>query len=284
MAEHPYLPFFPEKFFADTAHVPGDVAGYYVVLLAHAWARGGSLPDDDNQLRLMTRCHYNRWPQIRDMLRSFWFVGEDGRLHQKRLDREWKRAAAWCQNQGKDAPSGGGERGISRVSLSRRKGKKPNEINATPPESTRARALTHTHTQNSLSYDRENSEGAPAALSVRAHASPAAPSPNGESEPSPPMDDAARARIAAGFEKLAASIVNPDRLNQPAAGTVAELERSAAEEKLAQWAANPLPALSPNALASPRLGYVNGHHALPKALAAPIRKGRARRALPRGPA
>src|SRR4051794_23825416 len=141
---HPYLPFFPEKFFADTAHVPGDVAGYYVILLAHAWARGGSLPDDDVQLRLMTRCHHNRWPQIRAMLRSFWFIGDDGRLHQKRLDREWKRAETWRQNQGKASPSGRGERDTSRVSALQHKGIKPNENNATPPKPTRARALTHT--------------------------------------------------------------------------------------------------------------------------------------------
>jgi uncharacterized protein YdaU (DUF1376 family) len=210
---HPYLPFFPEKFFADTAHVPGDVAGYYVILLAHAWARGGSLPDDDDQLRLMTRCHHNRWPQIRAMLRSFWFIGDDGRLHQKRLDREWKRAETWRQNQGKASPSGRGERDTSRVSALQHKGIKPNDFNATPPKPTRARALTHTHTQNSLSYDRENSEGA-AALSVRAHASPR------QTENQPPRSDPATdARIAAGLASLAYEL----RANS---------ERESAQEKL----------------------------------------------------
>jgi len=84
------MPFFPNDFFADTAHVQGDVAAYYLVLLGHAWARGGSLPDDDDQLRLMARCPGRRWPQIRDALRTFWSVGEDGRLHQKRMDQEWQ--------------------------------------------------------------------------------------------------------------------------------------------------------------------------------------------------
>jgi len=268
------MPFFPQKFFADTAHVPGDVAAYYMVLLAHAWERGGSLPDDDDQLRLMTRCHHKRWPQIRTMVLSFWFVGDDGRLHQKRLDKEWGRAATWRQNQGRNASPDGGKRTLMRVSGRRHNGTKPNDINATPPKPTRARALTHTHTQNSLSYDRENSEGAPAPLSVRAHASPDAPSPNGNTEPSPLPDDAARARIAEGLANLARSLAGP--LPDPEVGTIAELERQAAAAKLAEWAANStLPTLSPAALATPRLAKVNGnHHALPKALPAPIRQKR----------
>src|SRR4051812_36483305 len=127
MAEYPYMPFFPRDFFGDTAHVPGDVAAYYVVLLAHAWQRGGSLPDNDDQLRLMTRCPPKRWPQICGILRSFWTVGADGRLHQKRLDQEW----AYVQKRLLKSKDG-----------RRQNGKKVNDSTRAP-----ARAFTHTHTQ-----------------------------------------------------------------------------------------------------------------------------------------
>lgn len=261
------MPFFAEKFFADTLHLPWDARAVYLELLAIAWNRGGSLPDDPNQLRLMIGCYSKAWGRIWREIVPFWTLAEDGRLHQKRLDKEWQRVLARHAQSANQKPTNGAKR-------KNPDGKKPNDY---------SRALareshTHTHTQNSLPYGRENSEGAPAALSVRAHASPDAPSPNGEAEHSPPVDDAARARIAEGLKKLAASITIPDRLNEPAAGTIAEIERQAAAEKLAQWAATPLPALSPTALASPRLGYVNGHHALPKARPSLGRKRRRHRA------
>src|SRR4051812_46255118 len=137
MAEHPYMPFFPEKFFADTAHVPGDIAAYYLVLLAHAWARGGSLPDDDDQLRLMTRCDPRRWCRISAKLRAFWFIGDDGRLHQKRLDKEWKRAETWRQNQRKTASSGNTNGNSVNRLVQHGRGIKPNDFNDAPPNPTR---------------------------------------------------------------------------------------------------------------------------------------------------
>src|SRR5438128_12377495 len=89
---HPVMPLFPQRFFGDTAEIPGDAAAYYLVLLAHAWMRGGSLPSDDDALRLLARCDVRRWGRIKHHVLAFWTVGEDGRLHQKRLDAEWERA------------------------------------------------------------------------------------------------------------------------------------------------------------------------------------------------
>src|SRR5215203_788505 len=258
------MPFFPQKFFADTAHVPGDVAAYYMVLLAHAWERGGSLPDDDDQLRLMTRCHHKRWPQIRTMVLSFWFVGDDGRLHQKRLDKEWGRAATWRQNQGRNASPDGGKRTLMRVSGRRHNGTKPNDINATPPKPTRARALTHTHTEKNSLVPSESSSLARAALCVRPHASPALRLiETTELSPPPPAPPPAeeltaeqRAKIAEGLARLAASISgvkNLDDLDEAARGTKAELETRKAEEKLNALAnaEKPVLALSPLAKTSP---------------------------------
>src|SRR6188768_405615 len=89
---HPCMTFWPEKFFADTAHIPGDAANAYLALIGHAWIRGGSLPDDDDALRLMARVEARRWGRIKHLILAFWHVGEDGRLHQKRIDQEWERA------------------------------------------------------------------------------------------------------------------------------------------------------------------------------------------------
>src|SRR3954470_19663927 len=89
---HPCLTWWPEKFFADTAHVTGEAAAFYMILLGHAWVRGGSLPNDPHQLRLMSRCDPRRWGHIWRQIEPFWTLGDDGRLHQKRLDEEWRKA------------------------------------------------------------------------------------------------------------------------------------------------------------------------------------------------
>jgi uncharacterized protein YdaU (DUF1376 family) len=110
VAEHPYMPFFPEKFFADTPTCRPGRARLYLVLLAHAWARGGSLPDDDDKLRLMTRCYSKPWGRVRREIAPFWAVGEDGRLHQKRLDKEWQRVVARHPRLASQIPTNGAKR------------------------------------------------------------------------------------------------------------------------------------------------------------------------------
>ena len=88
---HPCLPLWPEKFFADTADMTGDAAAHYLVLLAHAWVRGGSLPNDPDRIRLMLRLSKERWARLRRQILPRFTVGADGRLHQKRMDHEWSR-------------------------------------------------------------------------------------------------------------------------------------------------------------------------------------------------
>ena len=70
----------------------GQAAGIYLVLAGHAWVRGGSLPNDPDKLRLMTRLTKMQWASLRGEVMANWAVGEDGRLHQKRLDAEWALA------------------------------------------------------------------------------------------------------------------------------------------------------------------------------------------------
>ena len=73
--KHPCMTFWPEKFFADTAHIPGEAASFYLVLLGHAWVRGGSLPNDSDQLRLMARCSPKQWGHVWQRDRPFWTLG-----------------------------------------------------------------------------------------------------------------------------------------------------------------------------------------------------------------
>jgi uncharacterized protein YdaU (DUF1376 family) len=130
MAEHPYMPFFPEKFFADTLHLQWDARAVYLELLAIAWNRGGSLPNDDRQLRLMIGCNGQKWRALWQEIEPFWKLQEDGRWHQKRLDMEWQRSLEKTRNKWKGAS------------------KTPRNVSKKANDSTRApaRALPTTHT------------------------------------------------------------------------------------------------------------------------------------------
>jgi uncharacterized protein YdaU (DUF1376 family) len=184
---HPILPLFPEKFFADTADMTPDGAAYYLVLLAHAWVRGGSLPNDPDKLRLMLRLPKMRWARLRQQIMERWTLGEDGRLHQKRMDEEWQRRerhTAEVQNgvtEKREKP----RRNVHHVMAKK------------PMITTRARRPDPSPSLNSLPKGRESLEGA-ASLSVRSHASP-----RQTENQAPSPDPAAEARIAAGLASLA---------------------------------------------------------------------------------
>lgn len=262
---HPVLPLFPEKFFADTAHVSAEAAAFYMVLIAHAWTRGGSLPNNDVALRNMTRLSRHKWVVIRHEILPFWTVGEDGRLHQKRLDAEWKRAS-----EKHAAP----QRAMQKVaeqkhkSHTRHRAQKVNEIKDPQFCSARARDPTPTPTptekKNSLVPSESSSSLARAPLCVRPHATPAlrlvgsteaSPAPEDQS-PADELSTEQRAKIAEGLARLAASISgvkNLENLDDVLGGTKAELEHRKAEEKLIAIAdaEKPVLTLSPFAKASP---------------------------------
>ena len=264
---HPCLTWWPEKFFGDTAHVSPEAAAFYMVLLSHAWLRGGSLPNDDAMLRNMTRLSRQKWYAIRDEVMSFWHLAEDGCWHQKRLDVEWSRASekhVAVQRASHKVDELNGKK------PDRLRAQKANKNNGQQFSSARARDPTPTPTEKNSAFQAESSSLAPASLRVRSHASPALRLV-GNTEPSRPPDEvpvelpeitaayrpddkltpAERVRIADEIvAKLAAEIAR-DKLIEPRSGTFAELERKAAEEKLATLAADkPMLALSPTMRAS----------------------------------
>jgi uncharacterized protein YdaU (DUF1376 family) len=244
------LPFFPEKFFADAAHLSWEERGAYLILLSHAWVRGGSLPNDDRQLRLLVGCGIRKWHAMSAAVLSFWKLAEDGRWHQKRLDEEWQRANARLER----VPQSD-QTQLSRAasSMAKKRGfstrARPHDPTPTPTE------------KNSALIRAESSSLAPASLRVlKAHASPALrlvettePSPPPDSPP--PLTDERRDQIVA---ECLAALHNMDDLEEPASGTKAEIERQAAEEKLAALEAaaeKPILALSPTTRASRLIAY-----------------------------
>lgn len=82
------MPIFWADFFADTEHMSPDGAKAYLFLLGHAWLRGAALPNDDRILARLARVSNKSWVHIRAEILTFWTLGEDGFLRQKRLSKE----------------------------------------------------------------------------------------------------------------------------------------------------------------------------------------------------
>ena len=166
--KHPCMTLWPEKFLADTAGLTGEAAGVYLVLLMHAWVRGGSLPNAPSQLRLMARCHRNRWNLIWSQISPFWTLAEDGRLHQKRLDEEWERANRAHRGRNENIEKNPIRSALVSRSLEGSSNKKKhNETNGTSDFLARARDPTPTPTEkNSAPIGAESSSLAPASLRV----------------------------------------------------------------------------------------------------------------------
>ena len=276
--KHPCVTFWPEKFFADTSHVSPSAAAFYMVLLMQAWTRGGSLPNDHAVLRNMTRLNRQRWQEIRDEILPFWFVGEDGRLHQKRLDKEWQRAE---KRRPVEPMSDNGhslktlDKTPSRVSGKNAKNadtleaQNTNEINGDPiPPRTRARPLPLPRNSLSAEEQRETVSRAAqslsqpaAALSVGHAAQPAPntnPTPTNGAEPMP--DQAAIDRVTAAMARLKADLADknlaaferPTLEGPPAAqgATSEERDRNAAIAHLEKLKGQQLPPISPAAKAA----------------------------------
>jgi uncharacterized protein YdaU (DUF1376 family) len=67
--------------------------GAYFLLLMHYW-RKGPLPNDPELLANIAKMTPDAWSIAQAVLMQFFYVGEDGLLHQKRADREIEAAIA----------------------------------------------------------------------------------------------------------------------------------------------------------------------------------------------
>jgi uncharacterized protein YdaU (DUF1376 family) len=193
---HPCLTWWPEKFFGDTAHVSAEAAAFYMVLLSHAWLRGGSLPNDDAMLRNMTRLSRQKWQAIRREVMSFWYLAEDGCWHQKRLDVEWARASKNHVAVQRASHKVDEQMQKSNTKL---KAQKASKNNGQQFSSARAGDPTPTPTEKNSALQAESSSLATATLSVRAHASPSLRVITNTELPIPPDE---QARVAEGLARL----------------------------------------------------------------------------------
>lgn len=110
MSKLPSMPFFPADFFADTAHMTGEAAAVYLVLLGHAWLRGGSLPDDDRLWGRLARVSAQKWTTIKPEILPLWQLGPDGRVLQKRLTRDYEQVIKKLESNAKNGLKGNEKR------------------------------------------------------------------------------------------------------------------------------------------------------------------------------
>jgi uncharacterized protein YdaU (DUF1376 family) len=87
-----WMPLLVDKYLGDTTDLTTEQHGAYLLLLMSMWKKGGSLPNVDETLLTITHLKPARWRLHKAVLLSFFRVGEDGQLHQKRLTQELQRA------------------------------------------------------------------------------------------------------------------------------------------------------------------------------------------------
>src|ERR1700744_1855537 len=82
-----WMPLYIGDYLADTSHLSTEEHGAYMLLLMHYW-KTGPLPDNDAALARITRLTMDAWSMAKPVVGSFFHRGDDGRLHQKRIDEE----------------------------------------------------------------------------------------------------------------------------------------------------------------------------------------------------
>lgn len=82
-----WMPLYLGDYLADTMHLNGAQHGAYLLLLMHYW-RNGPLPTDDAQLAMIAKTETKAWRGVGPVVRSFFTVNGDGKMHQKRMDQE----------------------------------------------------------------------------------------------------------------------------------------------------------------------------------------------------
>lgn len=88
-----WMPLYVGEYLADTTNLNTEQHGAYCLMLMAAWKKGGTLPDDDQQLAAITKLSVGRWKSHRSILVDF-FSEVDGGLSHKRVTAERLKAQA----------------------------------------------------------------------------------------------------------------------------------------------------------------------------------------------
>lgn len=252
---HPVLHLWPKSFFGKTAGNTADGTAYYLLLLAHAWMLGGSLPNDDDKLRLMTKLSGHRWRAIRAEVMAFWTLAEDGRWHNERLDAEVRKAERRREKAqqkvdelSEKAPQHFKEHNRQKPSKNNGAAEKPSHVahgRAHDPLPLHTEQVSALQAERPVLSDAQSSSEPAAALSVGHAAQPAQntpPTPTNGADPMP--DPETNARITAALaalkrdlaDKNLAAFERPKLEGAPApqGATQEERERAEAEARLKQ--------------------------------------------------
>jgi uncharacterized protein YdaU (DUF1376 family) len=114
-----HFPFYPDDFSGDAIveAMTTEEVGAYLLLLCKAWREepAGSIPDDDRVLARWARLTPTKWRAARPAVLRAFVLGEDKRLHQKRMRAEFARvleksakARASCVQRWKNAEAAAG--------------------------------------------------------------------------------------------------------------------------------------------------------------------------------
>lgn len=111
MAEKkPAFQFYPKDFLTDekVSQMSNTEVGVYTRLLCHCWLEG-TLPLETEALAHFARMPLKQFTKVWEnaLVRSCFHVGEDGRLHQKRLDAEREKQTAFKRRQSDNGAKGG---------------------------------------------------------------------------------------------------------------------------------------------------------------------------------
>ena len=97
MSQFPFLPFYGNDFWNDTADLTWNEQMLYLRLLWAAWTSDGCrLPHDEIKLRRRSGCQPNKWKRLWATVKPFWRLSRDEAgvewLTNDRLDVEFAKA------------------------------------------------------------------------------------------------------------------------------------------------------------------------------------------------
>jgi len=106
----PYFPLYVDDLISDSAvdAMTNQELGIYIRFLCKAWKESpvGTIPNDEAILGKWSKESPAVWKRCRvGVLRAF-VTGDDGRYHQKRMEREWEKLVAYIESKSKAGKKG----------------------------------------------------------------------------------------------------------------------------------------------------------------------------------
>lgn len=166
-----WMPLYIGDYLADTMRLEGPEHGAYLLLIMHYW-RNGPLPNDQRTLAAIARTKRPAWAAMADSVTAFFRLGEDGKWHHKRIDKELGRIASVV-----DQKRAAGKASAARRALQREANEKATPVGHSLDSvdgSVANERSTKSNQSQSQSYSKKDSE---------AKASDAAARANGEEPP-----------------------------------------------------------------------------------------------------